>query len=109
MRFWYTLALAQGRSVAETQAATSSREFAHWQAYHAISPIGPERLDILIANLCAVIANRHRDAKRERPYRVRDFLVDWWGRPAGRQQTTEHMKAIVLGFMQAQNAAASRG
>jgi nitrate reductase alpha subunit len=67
-------------------------------AYDAISPIGPARLDILAANLAATIANRHRNPQRERPFKVRDFLIDWWGEARPRQMDPVEIGEVIMQY-----------
>jgi hypothetical protein len=48
-----------------------------WEAYEKVSgPLGPERFDLLFADLASVIANAQR-AKSQRPYRPDQFMRKW--------------------------------
>lgn len=56
----------------------TAAEFADWIAYNDLQPIGDERLDLLIAQLCTVIANfRPFRTKRDHTYRPKDFIPTW--------------------------------
>ena len=44
-----------GATVEELQARMSSREFARWIQFDRLSPIGPERLDALVAHAVALV------------------------------------------------------
>jgi hypothetical protein len=54
----------------------SSRELAEWQAYALVEPFGEERADWRSAVEMALLANVHRDSKRQRrPFGAQDFLL----------------------------------
>lgn len=54
-------------------------EFVEWVALDSIEPIGGLRADTHTAMLMALMANVHRDAKKNpSPYEVSDFMPDWW-------------------------------
>lgn len=43
----------------ELRRRMTAREFRQWQALYAIDPWGPERIDLMLARVAAVIANCH--------------------------------------------------
>lgn len=85
--------------VGEMLARTTSAELTEWMAYEQMTgPLGPERNDILFAQLCAVVANANRaKGKKARP---KDFLPTW-DRGRGEAQTWQQQKSMA----QALNAA----
>lgn len=86
--------------VGEMLARTTSAELTEWMAYEQMTgPLGPERMDILAAQLCAVVANANRDRK-SRAAKPKDFLPNW-DRGKGEPQTWQQTKGIA----QALNAA----
>ncbi|MGW4986312.1 phage tail assembly protein T [Streptomyces mirabilis] len=55
----------------------TSREITEWMAYERVSgPLGPERLDSLIAMLTATVANTAR-GKGSRAATPKDFMPKW--------------------------------
>lgn len=52
----HELALALGGTIGELRQRMSSSEFTAWQGYARHWPIGPRRLDLLFANLYALVA-----------------------------------------------------
>ncbi|QVQ51298.1 DUF4035 domain-containing protein [Spiractinospora alimapuensis] len=63
-------------------------------AYEQITgPLGPERQDILFAQLCAVVANAQRD-KKSRAAKPKDFLPQWDKR-RGEQQSWRQQKSVA--------------
>ena len=65
--------------MAACQRAISSREFAEWIAYDRLSPIGPERIDIMLASFMALFANANK-AKKHVRFKINQFLPPWWKR-----------------------------
>ncbi|WP_237498236.1 MULTISPECIES: hypothetical protein [unclassified Streptomyces] len=61
----------------------SSAELTEWAAYEQISgPLGPERMDVLLASLTATVANTAR-GKGQRAKEPGDFMPTWdQGAPA---------------------------
>lgn len=61
----------------------SSAELTEWAAYEQISgPLGPERMDVLLASLTATVANTAR-GKGQRAKEPQDFMPKWdQGAPA---------------------------
>lgn len=59
----------------------SSREFAEWQAYDQIEPIGGHRADVLTALLASVVANAAGGRKNRKPFTPAEFMPKWqWDR-----------------------------
>jgi hypothetical protein len=66
-----------GCTVGELLTRIDSRELTEWEAYERVAgPVGPERLDHLMAMLQATIANVNR-GKSQRPYRPDQFMPEW--------------------------------
>jgi hypothetical protein len=85
-----------GRTVAELQAAMSSREFTEWQAYFALEPFGEERADIRAALVASVIANVNRNPKkRSSPFAVKDFMLRFGEAAGSREQSVEQQLSLV--------------
>lgn len=86
--------------VGELLRRTSSAELTEWMAYEQLAgPLGPARTDILVAQLCAVVANSQKD-KKSKKAKPKDFLPDW-DKGRGEPQTWQQTK----GMAQALNAA----
>ena len=56
--------------------AIDSLEFARWRAYDRLEPIGNERFDYLFAYLMLIIYKVNA-GRRQRPLKVKDFLIRW--------------------------------
>jgi hypothetical protein len=78
----------------------SAYEFAEYQAFYHIEPYPETRADLRNAQLCAILANQNRDAKkRPKPFTSDDFLIDWWGRyKTNQQQSVDVMKANAMAW-----------
>lgn len=74
--FLFRLALALGMTVRQLLTVIDSRELTEWQAYDALSPIGPERGDVQAALVATVLVNVNR-GKDTRPAKLADFLLEW--------------------------------
>lgn len=70
---WFRLAALWGCPVAEAQRRIDSREFAEWLAFWRIDPWGPQRADLRIATLAALVANAFRGG-RGRPVLPAAFM-----------------------------------
>ena len=92
-------------SVGQAQRQIDSREFAEWMARERQEPRGRERGDIQAALIASVIANVNR-GKRQRPFKLKDFLLSWMHKGT-RRQTVEEQRAIFSAFAQAHNAVES--
>lgn len=83
-----------GMPVGELLRRTSSAELTEWAAYEQMTgPLGPERDDILFAQLCAVVANSQKD-KKSKKAKPKDFLPQW-ERTRGERQTWQQHKSIA--------------
>lgn len=83
-----------GCTVAELQERLEFSEFSEWQEFFGHEPIGEQREDIRSASLLTLLANANRDPqKRPEPFRVEDFLPDYWQDEAERQ---DEMKSRAL-------------
>lgn len=72
----------------------SSAEITEWAAYEQITgPLGPRRMDILVAQLCAVVANANR-GKGGKKAQAKDFLPEW-NRGLSKEQGWQEMKAAA--------------
>ncbi|WP_240799752.1 hypothetical protein [Streptomyces sp. A1277] len=69
--------------MAELLRRCSSAELTEWMAYEKITgPLGPERMDVLLASLTATVANTAR-GKGQRAKGPEDFMPKWdQGAPA---------------------------
>lgn len=86
-----TLALGHN-SVQECQRHVSSREFAEWMAYDRLDPIGPERQDVMLAQIAWLLAETNRNKKKQKKaFKVTDFLPDWG---TGRKQKEPAWKVM---------------
>lgn len=72
---WHRLALALGCTVDEAQERLTWREFRDWCAFYAVDPWGPERNDLAIAQLCALVAN----AVGGKRFKTADFVPQFGG------------------------------
>ena len=60
----------------ELEATLSASEWLDWQRFAAIEPFGAPMLDVVQAQLRAVLAEIHRDPKaRTEPFAPQDFLL----------------------------------
>lgn len=76
----------------------SSRELTEWQAYEAVELFPAARMEAYMAQLAALIANAHRDAKaRPTPYRIEEFLLFREPEPEPTPEQTAAKIAAVLG------------
>jgi hypothetical protein len=73
-------------------ATTSSRELSEYMAYDRLSPIGDERADLRSALIATVLANVNRDPKKQRAFKLDDFLLRFEEKPA---QTADEMLRIA--------------
>lgn len=58
----------------ELHASLSAREFAEWQAFDMLEPIGGPAADLRTGIIAANIANAARNTRRGRPYVPKDFM-----------------------------------
>ena len=92
-------------SVARAQQEISSSEFNYWVAYHRINPLGPERTEFMIAQLCAMFAQAH--AAKGKKYSPFDFMP--WTKREKKKQTPEEMKKVLMAFASAHNGVKIKG
>lgn len=70
------MALALGRTVEELNATLSASEWISWLQFFEVEPYGLPVIDVVQAQLRALIGNIHRnDQARPEPFHVRDFLL----------------------------------
>lgn len=59
-------------------AEMSPREVQEWERYLSTRPFPVERIETGLGLLTSVLANIHRDSKKQpQPFEVRDFIADW--------------------------------
>lgn len=57
-----------------------SRELTEWQIYEReTGPLGPERVDLLMAKLTAMVYRVNADPKDQKKIKDSDFLIKWNG------------------------------
>lgn len=77
----------------------TSEEVSEWLVYMAREPIGEDRADLRAAMLMALIANRHRDSKREpRPYVPKMFIHDFWNGELSPEDTENQLLMMFGAF-----------
>ena len=87
-------------SVAECKRRVSAREFGLWVAWNRISPIGPERDDLRMANLIWHIMN----VLSAKPYPFKKCLFDFdpaGAKPEQQPQSTRSMEAVFMQYADA--------
>ena len=89
--FWFRLALALGKSVAQAQKEISSREYIEWLAFSAIEPFGETREDLRMARICHTIARYHTAKGKVEPFE--SFMFDF---DEAEAQTVESMKMTFI-------------
>ena len=83
-----------GRTVAELQAAMSSREFAEWAAYASMTPMPEQRADLRAATVAALFAEANRDRKRrKKAYGVGEFCELFSGAANAERSAFEDRRA----------------
>lgn len=55
-------------------AATTSSELTEWMAYDDVEGLPDRRVELLLAQLLALMTNVHRDPDRSQPATVTDFM-----------------------------------
>ena len=84
--------------MARCREEVSSEEYVYWLAYDSIEPIGPERQDLYMAQLCACVTNSARKSRSAKVYSAKDFIVKW----AGTQQSVVEMQSSIRMTLQKQ-------
>lgn len=70
------LAAHLGMTVGRLLREMTLREFARWQAKWNQEPWGEHRADLRSAQICATLANIHRDGKKHpEPFKIDEFLL----------------------------------
>jgi hypothetical protein len=65
-----------GRTVAELEHSLSASEWLDWLRFFALEPYGAPAMDVIQAQLRALLANIHRNEKaRSEPFEPREFLI----------------------------------
>ena len=100
------MALALGKTLEEL-GQMSAAEYASWCEYAALEPFGSEAQDWYQAHLASVLANIHRDAKRQsQPFELTEFVLFHRRMPATSEQATEGLSAsdhkLLQGFRRLQ-------
>jgi len=83
-------------TVAELNERIDSRELSEWIAYYNIEPFGQDRMELMLAQLTAVLANANR-GKKGRPFRVGDFLIGYEAEPPSFEQIVSSLKGASRG------------
>lgn len=58
-------------------ARMSMSQLREWIAFSRIEPFQADRLEIMLAQLTQLVANRTRTSEKERKYSMHDFLPKW--------------------------------
>ena len=87
-------------SVDEAQQRISSREFSEWIAYSQLEPFTDQRLELMIAQLTAIVANI---ASKGKAYKIEDFLLKIDAEHKERK-SPQQMLAVFKTFAEAQKA-----
>lgn len=77
-------------------------DFYEFMFYERMEPFGDRRLDLLVGQICALIANVNR-SKDTKAYKPADFMIPWDQKPAERQSPSQ-MLAMMKILQAAQNA-----
>ena len=78
-------------SVARCREEVSAEEYVYWVAYDSIEPIGPERQDLYMAQLCACVSNTAPRRRGGKVWAAKDYLIKW----AGTQQSVVEMQSSL--------------
>jgi hypothetical protein len=72
-------------------AEMSPRELMDWEQYFAMKPLPVERVEYGLGLLTSVLANIHRDSKKQKnPFEIKDFVLDY--RPKEEKQAEDKQK-----------------
>lgn len=111
-RFAYRLAARLGIANVDRDllARISSLQFMEWRAYADLEPFDEERADLRAAQICAILANVHRDKKkRPKPFQPKDFMFAFDRSPGAVRQTPEQIKQTMFMLMSIYNTKPQRG
>lgn len=82
-------------SVARCQQEVSAEEFVYWLAYDRLEPIGPERNDFYLAQVCACVMNTTRKKNSDKVWSSKDFMMQWQG---SQQSVAEMQNRLRMSF-----------
>lgn len=86
-------------SVREAQERISLEEFKWWIAYDRSSPIGAERLDALVATICAAATAPY--LPKGRKPKLKDYMIDWSKKSGG--MSGKEMETMMCAMAQFHN------
>ena len=72
----------------------TAQQFLRWELYSMFEPFGEERADYRAASIAAVIANVNR-SKKQKPYKIEDFLLKFGEAEPKKKQTWQEQLAIM--------------
>lgn len=81
----------------ECQRSISAREYAEWQAYDRLEPIGPRRADLNAATIAATILNARRTKRSQPLVQPKEFMPTFWEpepEPVDPETMFEQVKAL---------------
>lgn len=92
------MALALGSTVGELQERMGYDEFTHWAAFYHIESWGEWRADLRTADTLALLANVNRDPKKQKAFKAKDFMRDWWGEQAPQADKPQDAQTLLEKF-----------
>ena len=95
--------MALGCTLRELEERMDSKEYTEWQQFYSIEPFGGPVADLRVGIQCATMVNMWR-GKGSRAARPQDFMPQYTQR-ASKGQSVEEMKARIMLFAKAHNAA----
>jgi hypothetical protein len=99
----HKLALKMGRTVSELSPLMPMDELARWMAFDRLSPIGDDRADYFIAQLCAVVCNvagvKKEPGRAPNPnaFSLEDFLLFTKRQPKIEPKPLDFMRSFLGG------------
>lgn len=81
----------------ECQRWVSSHEFAEWEAYDRLEPIGPRRADLNAATIAATVMNSRRTKGSQPVVQPKAFMPTFWEppvEPLAPEEMFEQVKAL---------------
>jgi hypothetical protein len=88
-----SLAPLLGMTVEELRHRMTWREYRLWMARYKSNPWGPERSDLMLAQIAAVIANCHSSGTR---FTLQQFLPKFGTRSTKRRKTDADLKRLAI-------------
>lgn len=85
------MARTLGLTLADLRRRMTVREFRLWSAFYDLDPWGPERIDLMLARVAAVVANCHSKGG----FTEADFLPQF-GAPEYVERSDEELKALAM-------------